>query len=154
MSCMPWLPEARWFWRSSVPSPATQAPSLVGYSRSFLPNRIPDFASLKIDISSTYSDPMASRTFVWPTTPSENEDRVYLEWFCSSIKRFNCVAERCSSEVFLASVECLELIRLDTANYATALEAESNRGFIQLASEEHGVAPCLMLSLLLNDTFP
>ncbi|CAI8604122.1 unnamed protein product [Vicia faba] len=56
----------------------------------------------------------------------------------SSIKRFNCVAERCSSEVFLASVECLELIRLDTANYATALEAESNRGFIQLASEEHG----------------
>ncbi|KAL5082213.1 hypothetical protein RYX36_005067 [Vicia faba] len=58
---MPWLPEARWFWRSSVPSPATQAPSLVGYSRSFLPNRIPDFASLKIDISSTYSDPMASR---------------------------------------------------------------------------------------------
>ncbi|CAI8600554.1 unnamed protein product [Vicia faba] len=72
----------------------------------------------------------------------------------SSIKRFNCVAERCSSEVFLASVECLELIRLDTANYATALEAESNRGFIQLASEEHGVAPCLMLSLLLNDTFP
>ncbi|CAI8603884.1 unnamed protein product [Vicia faba] len=134
MSCMPWLPEARWFWRSSVPSPATQAPSLVGYSRSFLPNRIPDFASLKIDISSTYSDPMASLS--------------------SSIKRFNCVAERCSSEVFLASVECLELIRLDTANYATALEAESNRGFIQLASEEHGVAPCLMLSLLLNDTFP
>ncbi|KAL5059930.1 hypothetical protein RYX36_031534 [Vicia faba] len=41
-----------------------KAPSLVGYSRSFLPNRIPDFASLKIDISSTYSDPMASRTFV------------------------------------------------------------------------------------------
>ncbi|KAL5055782.1 hypothetical protein RYX36_036464 [Vicia faba] len=61
---MPWLPEARWFWRSSVPSPATQASSLVGYSRSFLPNRIPDFASLKIDISSTYSDPMASRTFL------------------------------------------------------------------------------------------
>lgn len=79
---------------------------------------------------------------------------VYVLLVSSSIKRFNCVAERCSSEVFLASVECLELIRLDTANYATALEAESNRGFIQLASEEHGVAPCLMLSLLLNDTFP
>ncbi|KAL5080629.1 hypothetical protein RYX36_009050, partial [Vicia faba] len=100
---MPWLPEARWFWRSSVPSPATQAPSLVGYSRSFLPNRIPDFASLKIDISSTYSDPMASRTFVADCDTRDFTDQKREDMLVSDFVRlcfkYEGSAVQCSNQI-------------------------------------------------------
>ncbi|RVW60452.1 hypothetical protein CK203_105730 [Vitis vinifera] len=60
-----------WCFLSSAPSPATLAPSLVGFLRSCLPRPIPGSVSRRIATYSTYSEPMDSRSFAWPTTPSE-----------------------------------------------------------------------------------
>ena len=91
-SCTPWWPEARWCWRSSAPSPATRARWPAASSRSFRRRPSPGYASLRIATSFTYSDPMASPTSVWPTTPSEVSlsSPVLLFFSSSSSCYYNC----------------------------------------------------------------